>query len=82
MAGSTSAEVHGQRCRGPDRDPGDVVIAYHQRTKHHPQRYALSPGFMDWANQPNPFRRYRGARLLQLDHLPPIDRDRPLYDEI
>ena len=82
MAGSTSAEVHGQRCRGPDRDPGDVVIAYHQRTKHHPQRYALSPGSMDWANQPNPFRRYRGARLLQLDHLPPTDRDRPLYDEI
>ena len=33
MAGSKSAEVHGQRCRGLDRDPVDVVIAYHQRTK-------------------------------------------------
>ncbi len=36
----------------------DTVIAYHQATKHHLQRYARSAGYMDWANQPDPFRRY------------------------
>ena len=35
---------------------------------------------MDWANQPNPFRVFDGARRLQLD-LPRLDRE-PLYDEL
>jgi len=43
-----------------------TVIAYHQRTKHHFHRYAASLGYMDWANQPNPFRRYEGAIVTQL----------------
>jgi SagB-type dehydrogenase family enzyme len=42
------------------------VLDYHERTKHHPHRYAASPGFLDWANEPDPFRRYEGARLLSL----------------
>ncbi len=37
------------------------VLAYHQRTKHHFHRYARSPGHMDWANQPTPFRFYEGV---------------------
>lgn len=41
-------------------DPVDRVIAYHLRTKHHFNRYAKSLGFLDWANQPNPFRRFEG----------------------
>ena len=44
----------------------EVVIAYHERTKHHFHRYAASPGSLDWATQPNPFRRYPGADLIQL----------------
>jgi SagB-type dehydrogenase family enzyme len=48
------------------------VIAYHDRTKHHPQRYANGPGGLDWANQPNPFRRFAGARVIPL---PLADRD-------
>ncbi len=36
------------------------VRAYHQRTKHMPKRYALGPVYMDWANQPDPFRRFSG----------------------
>jgi len=42
------------------------IIAYHDRTKHQPGRYARGPGGLDWANQPNPFRRYSGAPVLQL----------------
>jgi SagB-type dehydrogenase family enzyme len=44
----------------------DVVLAYHERTKHHLHRYAAALGYMDWATQPNPFRRYDGASLLRL----------------
>jgi len=46
--------------------PEHVVVAYHERTKHHYSRYAASLGYLDWANQPNPFRRYEGAPLVQL----------------
>ena len=46
--------------------PEEVVLAYHERTKHHPHRYAASPGTMDWATQPDPFRRYEGAPLVRL----------------
>lgn len=42
------------------------VMGYHQATKHHFYRYARALGYMDWANQPNPFRRYEGAPLVRL----------------
>ncbi len=41
-----------------------MPIHYHEETKHHHGRYARGPGYMDWANQPHPFRRYGGATLL------------------
>ena len=37
-------------------DPLEVVMQYHQETKHSFSRYARSLGYMDWANQPDPFR--------------------------
>jgi SagB-type dehydrogenase family enzyme len=46
--------------------PEHVVLAYHERTKHHYSRYAASLGYLDWANQPNPFRRYEEAPLVRL----------------
>ena len=54
-----------------DRDDLDlsaeqVVVAYHERTKHHYHRYAASLGYLDWAKQPDPFRRYDGAPLVRL----------------
>jgi SagB-type dehydrogenase family enzyme len=57
-------------------DATDVIIAYHERTKHHPERYANGPGGLDWANQPDPFRRFSGAPLFRLplaslDETPP-----------
>jgi len=47
-------------------DPVDQVIRYHVRTKHHFNRYARSLGFLDWANQPDPFRRFAGAPMTPL----------------
>jgi SagB-type dehydrogenase family enzyme len=39
----------------------ETILAYHEATKHHFHRYARSAGYMDWHNQPNPFRSYEGA---------------------
>jgi SagB-type dehydrogenase family enzyme len=47
-------------------DPSRRVLAYHERSKHHLHRYARSLGFMDWANQPDPFRTYAGAPAVDL----------------
>lgn len=67
----------------PSTDPIDRVIAYHLRTKHHFNRYARSLGFLDWANQPNPFRRFEGAPMIRLPLLKPEDEPRsPSYDAI
>jgi len=60
-----------------------TALEYHERTKHRPARYAASLGYMDWATQPDPFRRYDGAELIPLafsDATPPyhllFERDR------
>jgi len=58
----------------------DATLAYHQRTKHHPGRYARSLGHMDWATQPDPFRRFVGAPLLSLDLVPAGDQ--PRFDDL
>jgi len=42
------------------------VRAYHERTKHHLERYANGPPYLDWAQQPDPFRRFAGAPLVRL----------------
>jgi hypothetical protein len=48
------------------------VRAYHQRTKHMPERYSPGPGYLDWANQPDPFRRFSGARMVELPLVPSL----------
>jgi len=48
------------------------IIAYHERTKHQPDRYASGPHGLDWATQPNPFRRFTGAPLFAM---PLVDSD-------
>jgi hypothetical protein len=42
------------------------ALAYHEATKHHFNRFARSAGSLDWATQPDPFRRYTGASILTL----------------
>ncbi len=61
-------------------DPRIQVRGYHARTKHHLDRYAAGPGRLDWASQPDPFRRFTGAPRRRLPlHEPP---DSPSYDDL
>ena len=39
---------------------------YHERSKHRLDRYAPGPRGLDWASQPDPFRRYEGCALVEL----------------
>ena len=57
---------HATSAGGGDLSPEKLVVAYHERTKHHYHRYAASLGYMDWATQPDPFRRYSGVDLVRL----------------
>ena len=38
-----------------------MALTYHETTKHHFNRFARSIGYLDWASQPRPFRRFAGA---------------------
>ena len=62
--------------------PPEIALAYHERTKHAPGRFARGPGGLDWENQPDPFRRWAGAETWPLERLPPIpdDASDPRYD--
>ena len=56
------------------------VLDYHHSTKHRFEAYARGPGRLDWASQPEPWRRYVGARLLALQKVEPTDQ--PRYDAV
>ncbi len=57
-----------------------VVHQYHEATKHLPHRHARSLGYLDWATQPDPFRRYRDAPTVPL--LFSEAADVPAYDAL
>lgn len=61
-------------------DAEQAVRAYHQLSKHRPDGYAPGPGQLDWATQPAPFRRYAGARLIELWQRP--QEESPGYDAV
>lgn len=63
-----------------DSDPIDMVLAYHERTKHHLHRYARSAGYLDWDTQPDPFRTFTGAKRVEL----PLEADSltTAYDDL
>jgi SagB-type dehydrogenase family enzyme len=66
-----------------DTDKIETVMRYHERTKHRFDRYAPGPGGLDWANQPNPFRRYEGATLVRLPRLGADEEPRsPRYEDL
>jgi len=56
------------------------VRAYHDLSSHRPERFAPGPGQLDWATQPAAFRRYAGARCIELLHRP--QEESPGYDEV
>lgn len=77
----SAAPVPGDR--SADTDPVDRVIRYHLQTKHHFNRYARALGYLDWANQPDPFRRFEGAELIRFPLLNPDEEPlSPVYDAI
>lgn len=67
----------------PAGDALATVMLYHRQTKHHFFRYARAPGMLDWANQPDPFRRYAGSPLIALPRLKPDDAPAsPPYEDL
>jgi SagB-type dehydrogenase family enzyme len=44
----------------------ETVLNYHNRTKHHLQRYAKGPESIDWEDQPDQFRRFSGCEIVTL----------------
>lgn len=44
----------------------EMVLAYHERTKHQFEHYAAGPSYIDWDAQPEPFRRFAGAPTIAL----------------
>jgi SagB-type dehydrogenase family enzyme len=57
-------------------DALQTIRDYHERTQHHLHGYARALGYLDWATQPDPFRRYVGAERVALQLLPPDGRPR------
>jgi hypothetical protein len=46
--------------------PVVFALHYHEATKHFFNRFARSLGYLDWATQPDPFRRYDDTPLIAL----------------
>ena len=43
-----------------------IALEYHERTKHYFNRFARSLGYLDWEQQPNPYRSYEGVKKYPL----------------
>ncbi len=56
------------------------ILDYHQQTKHHFQRYASGPEGLDWKNQPEAFRTFKGCTELELPLL--VQPTRVLYKDL
>lgn len=58
----------------------EAIFYYHNRTKHQFNTYAKAPEFLDWDEQPNPFRRFEGCEDIAL---PPTGTQLPcLFSEL
>lgn len=44
----------------------EKVYQYHQRSKHSLKAYAAGPETIDWDDQPDPFRRFDGSKIVPL----------------
>ncbi|MBT4897843.1 MAG: SagB/ThcOx family dehydrogenase [Nitrospina sp.] len=58
----------------------DKTKQYHQHSKHDYYRSAPGPGYMDWENQPDPFRHYDGTEIIKLKKVPL--NEGPLFYEV
>ena len=50
----------------------EMVYRYHDGTKHHFQQFARSLGYLDWASQPRPFRRFADTPVFPLYPTPGV----------
>ncbi|XP_057533760.1 uncharacterized protein LOC130811451 isoform X2 [Amaranthus tricolor] len=75
MSISSSSSIPEEELKEQQKSHLLQAIQYHNQTKHFFNKYARSLGSLDWANQPNPFRRYIAAPLVPLQHLPIDDRN-------
>lgn len=55
------------------------IFQYHRSSKHNQHAFAPGPGYLDWASQPDPFRRYEGAKTLPL--IKTITTEKPSFSE-
>ena len=55
------------------------IFRYHQSSKHGYNSFAPGPGYLDWYSQPDPFRKYEGAKLVPLKKIPPTEK--PFFSE-
>jgi SagB-type dehydrogenase family enzyme len=51
---------------GSFNEETERLFAYHQATKHTYQSVRVNAHFLDWKNQPDPFRTYEGTELIAL----------------
>ncbi|MGB6545769.1 MAG: hypothetical protein WBE97_09105, partial [Candidatus Acidiferrales bacterium] len=59
-------DAPGDLDRGDANQDAERLFAYHQATKHTFDSVRANAHFLDWRNQPNPFRLYEGAPLISL----------------
>ncbi|XVE60692.1 hypothetical protein DITRI_Ditri05aG0148500 [Diplodiscus trichospermus] len=87
-AASSSSSVKNPSKQEEEAEQQEKVaqaLKYHHQTKHSFTDYARGPRGLDWANQPNPFRRYISAPLIPLHHFPTDKQtivDSPLYSSL
>lgn len=62
LSAAVAVEAHMNTSTNSDQ----TVLDYHQRTKHHLDRYAAGPGMLDWDAQPSPFRHWTDTQTLAL----------------
>jgi SagB-type dehydrogenase family enzyme len=58
----------------------EIVLNYHNRTKHHLERYARGPESIDWEDQPDQFRHFSGCEIITLP-LPGTELE-PLFTDL
>lgn len=59
----------------------EIIKYYHERTKHKRYKFANSPKYLDWENEPKPFRKYTGTEKIKLPLFDPEDSP-PFYRAI
>lgn len=65
---------------GKEVEAIDLIVRYHERTRHRTDGFAIGPEFLDWDDQPDPFRRFSGSDRIVLPLLEGMP-DRP-YREL